>query len=405
MEFQYTVLDKNRKRIKGKAKADSLLALITRFKNEDLLPIEIKPVGNNSLAKGILNIVKIRKKLSTRELAIFTRQLASALQAGILLSDTLETLAEDWQNADFRIVIEKVLAEIRSGKSFSSALAKFPQYFSPTYLALVKAGEQTGSLGLTMGNLAKHLESIARTIQKIKTATRYPLFVFGFFLFAVFVIVFFIIPKFKAIFASSGVSLPLLTRIVVGISEFLIRRVFWLFLFALLCAVTYWFLQKSPKTRFFIDRYKLKIPIFGNMLMKSLIARFARTLSILIVGEVGLANALTISSEVTNNSYLKSIIDKIKERVLAGFPLSQEMDNQKIFLKMFVKMVQVGEKTGRIGEMLQHNADYYDEELEVAITNFTSLLESALIILIGTLVLAVVLALYLPIFKIATFKR
>lgn len=405
MEFQYTVLDKNRKRIKGKAKADSLLALLTRLKSEDLLPIEIKPVGNNSLSKGILNIVKIRKKLSTRELAIFTRQLASALQAGILLTDCLETIGEDWQNVDFRKTIEKVLAEIRAGKSFSSALAKFPQYFSSTYLALVKAGEHTGNLGLTLGNLAKHLEAIARTIQKIKTATRYPLFVFGFFLFAVFVIVFFIIPKFKAIFANSGVSLPLLTRIVVGTSEFIIGNIFWLLLFAMLCAVTYWFLQKSPKTRFFIDRYKLKIPIFGDILMKSLISRFARTLSILISGEVGLASALTISSEVTNNLYLKSIIDKIKERVLTGFPLSQEMDNQRIFLKMFVKMVQVGEKTGRIGQMLQHNADYYDEELEVAVTNFTSLLESGLIILIGALVLAVVLALYLPIFKIATFKR
>lgn len=405
MEFNYTVLDNNRKRIKGKAKADSLLALITRFKSEDLLPIEIKPAGNNRLAKGILNIGNIRKKLGTRELAIFTRQLASALKAGILLSDCLETIGEDWQNADFRKVIEKVLAEIRAGKSFSLALAKFPQYFSPTYIALVKAGEETGNLGLTLGNLAKHLEDIARTIQKIKTATRYPLFVFGFFLFAVFVIVFFIIPKFKAIFINSGVRLPLLTRIVVGTSEFIIRHIFWLLLFAMLCAVIYWFLLKSPKVRLFIDRYKLKIPIFGDILMKSLISRFARTLSILISGEVGLASALTISSEVTNSFYLRAAIDKIRARVLAGFSLSQEMESQRIFEKMFVKMVQVGEKTGKIGAMLEHNADYYDEELETEISNFTSLLEPALIILIGGVVLIVVLALYLPIFSIAALRR
>lgn len=405
MEFHYTVLEKTGKRIKAKTNADSHLALLNQLKGQGLLPIEIKPAGNNRLANGIKNIGIIRKKLGTRELAVFTRQLASALKAGILLSDCLETIGEDWQNDDFRKIIKRVIGEIRAGNSFSSALARFPQYFSPTYIALVKAGEQTGNLALTLGNLAKYLEDIARTIQKIKNATRYPLFVFGFFLFVVFVIVFFIIPKFKAIFANSGVSLPLLTRIVVGISEFIIGHILWLFLLAAVFALTCWFLLKKPKVRFWVDRYKLKIPILGDILTKGLISRFARTLSILLSGDVGLAIALTISAEVTNNLYLKSDIDKIKARVLAGFTLSQEMESQKIFQKMFVKMVQVGEKTGKIGDMLEHNADYYDEELDTAIANFTSLLEPVLIILIGSVVLIVVLALYLPIFNIAALKR
>lgn len=405
MEFYYTVMDKTGKRIKAKANANSHLALLTQLKSQGLLPIEIKPAGDNLIARGIEKIDLRGKKLGTRELAIFTRQLASALKAGILLSDALETIGEDWQHDNFRKVIERILSEIRAGKSFSATLAKFPQYFSPTYIALVKAGEQTGNLGLTLDNLAKYLEDIARTIQKIKSATRYPLFVFGFFLFAVFVIVFFIIPKFKAIFFSSGMNLPLFTRVVVGVSEFIVNNILWLFLFAGIIAFICWLLLKKPKVRFFFEHYKLRIPIFGDMLMKSLISRFARTLSILISGGVGLSRALTISSEVTNNAYLKSAIDRIKERVLAGFALSQEMESQRIFQKMFVKMVQVGEKTGKIDEMLEHNADYYDDELEVAITNFTSILEPTLIILIGGVVLIVVLALYLPIFNIARLAR
>ena len=405
MEFRYTVLDKTGKRIKAKAKADSHLVLLNQLKGQGLLPIEIKPIGYNRIASGIKNIGIIRKELGKRELAVFTRQLASALKAGILLSDALETIGEDWQNDDFREIIKRVIAEIRAGKSFSLTLAKFPQYFSLTYIALVKAGEQTGNLGLTLGNLAKYLEDVARTIQKIKTATRYPLFIFGFFLFAVFVIVFFIIPKFEAIFVSSGISLPLLTRVVVGISKFIIKYIFWLILFVAGFAFTCGFFLKKPRVRFWVDRYKLKIPIFGDILMKSLISRFARTLSILMSGEAGLASSLIISSEVTNNFYLKSAIDKIRKRVLAGFSLSQEMESQKIFHKMFVKMVQVGEKTGKIGDMLEYNADYYDEELETAITNFTSLLEPVLIVLIGGVVLVVILALYLPIFKMAAIKR
>jgi len=406
MEFNYTAQDKNGKRVSAKIEAESLTALITQLKNQGLLPIEVKPARNILLKKGKssgLSKIK-RKKMKVRELAIFTRQLSSVLQAGVLLNEALVTIGSDWHEPYFRKVIADILHDIRSGKSFSSSLSKFPEFFNPTYIGLVKAGEETGNLGSMIGNLSKYLEDMAATIQKVKSAIRYPLFILGFFFFTVFVIITFIIPKFSVIFDRSKMSLPLLTKIVVGISEFTIKNTIWIFSGLGLAALIIFFLMKLPKVRFAVDRYKLRTPILGDIIMKSLISRFARTLSILISGGVSLATSLTICADSMNNLYVKSIIERVKERVLSGFSLSQVLANSSIFQKVFVKMVAVGEKTGRIDEMLKRNADYYDDELNVKITNITSILEPALIVLIGGLVLVVVLALYLPIFKMASIK-
>ncbi len=406
MKFNYTAQDKSGKRLSATVEADSPAALVTQLKNQGLLPIQVKPVKKpllrNKRSRGSSKVR--RRKIKVRELAIFTRQLSSVLQAGVLLNEALATIGQDWQDPYFRKVIADILRDIRAGKSFSSSLSRFPECFSATYIALVEAGEETGNLGSMLGNLAKYLEDIAATIQKIKTAVRYPLFVLGFFFFTVFVIVTFIIPKFSAIFSRTKMSLPLLTKIVIGISDFVIKNVLWIFLGVGIAALIIWYLIKLPKIRFAFDRYKLKIPILGNILMKGLVSRFARTLSILISGGVGLARSLTISADSMNNTYIKSILEQVKERVLSGFPLSKELAARHIFQKIFVKMVEVGERTGKLGEMLKRNADYYDEELNVAITNFTSLLEPALIVLIGGVVLVVVLALYLPIFKMATMR-
>ncbi len=407
MEFNYTALDKTGKRLSEKREAESIVTLTAQLKAEGLLPIKVRPAGKVlSKRKKSRAVSKLkRKKIKIRDLAIFTRQLSAVLQAGVLLNEGLATIGSDWHDPYFRKIIADILRDIRAGKSFSFALSKFPQCFSIVYIALVKAGEETGNVGGMLASLAKYLEDIAATIQKIKSAVRYPLFVLGFFFFTVFVITVFIIPKFSAIFSRAKMSLPWLTRIVIGISDFVIHNAFWIILFAALVSIISWYLLKLTKIRFAFDRYKLKTPIIGNMLMKGLISRFARTLSILISGGVGLATSLTISSDAMDNLYIRSILEDVKERVLSGFPLSKELAARNIFQKVFVKMVEVGERTGKIDDMLKRNADYNDDELNVAISNFTSLLEPALIILIGGVVLVVILALYLPIFKMASIRR
>ena len=406
MELNYTALDKSGKRISAKVQAESIAALVTQLKGQGLLPIQVKPAGKilSGGRKSRITFNPRRKNIKVKELAIFTRQLSAVLSAGILLTEALATIGSDWYDPYFRKVIADILRDIRGGKNLSSALSKFPECFSATYIALVEAGEETGTLGGMLANLAKYLEDISATIQKIKTAVRYPLFILGFFFFTVFVITVFIIPKFSAIFYRSKMDLPLLTKIVIGISEFVIHNFILIFLGLGAIIFISWHLIALPKIRFAFDRYKLRMPVLGNVLMKGSLSRFARTLSILICGGVGLATSLTISADSMNNLYIKSILEQVKQRVLSGFPLSKELATRNIFQKIFIKMVEVGERTGKIGDMLKRNADYYDDELNVAITNFTSLLEPALIVLIGGVVLIVVLALYLPIFKMATIR-
>lgn len=406
MKFNYRAQDKSGKRVSAKVEAESIAALVTQLKGQGLLPIEVKSAENvlsRSRKKSrIAFYLKRKNVVKARDLAIFTRQLSSVLKAGILLNEALATIGSGWHDPYFRKVIADILRDIRAGKSFSSSLKRFPKCFNSIYIALVQAGEETGNLGSILGELAKYLEDVVAAIQKIKTAIRYPLFILGFFFLTVFGIITFIIPMFNSIFSLSGVSLPLLTKIVIGISRFIINNTISIFLGLGVIISISWYIFTFPKIRFAFDRYKLRIPILGNILMKGLVCRFARTLSILISGGVGLATSLTISTNSMNNLYVNSILEKIRGRVLSGFPLSKELAACKIFEKIFVKMVEVGERTGKIGEMLKRNADYYDDDLNVAVTNFTSLLEPTLIILIGGVVLVFVLALYLPIFKMAT---
>jgi type IV pilus assembly protein PilC len=208
-------------------------------------------------------------------------------------------------------------------------------------------------------------------------------------------------PQFKHIFLTINTELPILTRIVLGISEYLIKNLAWISLSIVVFIVMFLVLLRNSKFRLYFDSFKLKIPIFGELLKKSLLARFARTFSVLFSSGVSLSATLALSSDVTDNVYFSSVIDRVKYRVLSGDYLSDQMQKYNIFTKMFIKMVKIGEKTGKLKDMLKNNADYYDQEVERAIDNFTSLVEPVLIIFIGIVVLIVVVALYLPIFRLA----
>jgi type II secretory pathway component PulF len=405
MEFKYTAQDKEGRRITERIHADSVPQAISRLKNLGLIPLEVKAIRGRSVSEAPKPGFLSGNKVHIKDLAVFTRQLSSSLKAGILLAEALQTLASDWHDPYFRGILQKITDDIRAGVSFSAALSKYPNVFDQAYVYLTKAGEASGDLANIMANLAKYLENTYKNTQKLKAAIRYPLFILGFFVFTVFVVVFLIIPKFKCIFANSNMRLPLLTSIVVGISEFAIKHFIIFGIGVLVMVAAVFSCLKISKLRFYFDRKILEAPVVGDIIKKTLISRFARTLSILISGGVGLVTALDISSQVSANSYIKAVVDSIKDRVISGFTLSNEMSTRPLFQKMFVKMVQVGEKTGKISEMFKQNAEYYDEELEYSISNFIALIEPCLIVLIGGLVLVVVLALYLPIFNMAMLKR
>lgn len=399
MEFKYTAQDEKGNRITAQLKAESVSLLVSQLKNQGLLPLQVKKIAPQK--NGVQKSYFFQPRVKLNDLVVFTRQLSSALNAGLLLTDALETIHHDLENRHLGNVLNAIINQIRAGSSFSGALMKYPGIFSGSFVAIAKAGEESGNLGRTLTDLADYLEDTERLIRKIKSATHYPIFLIVFCIIVVSMIVFIVIPKFKLIFAEFDFPLPLLTRIVVGISETAIKNIFWFILALAISVSLFTFLLKFPINRFRFDKFKLRVFILGKIIKKMWITRFSRTLSILISGGVGLVTALPISCEVASNLYLRDIIENIKNDVIAGNILSTSFKNQRIFPGMFVKMIQVGEKTGKLSEMLKRNADHYEKELEEIIDAFSALVEPVLIVFIGSIVGIVVVAFYLPIFKIS----
>jgi type IV pilus assembly protein PilC len=309
------------------------------------------------------------------------------------------------ENAYFGNIIRDIEKKIVSGSSFSQALSFYPKVFSHTFVAMVKSGENVGNLGNAVSGLAEYLENLERMKEKIKGALRYPVFILCFMILIVSAIVVFIIPKFNVLFKNARVALPLLTRVVVGISEFIIKHAVISFGFLLLVAITFRYLLRSPKIRLFFDQIKLEIPFVGKIIRKNIIARFSHALGMLLAGEVGVISALSISNEIISNVYFKQIVENIKKGVSAGFSLSESLGGYKIMPRVLIKMVEVGEKTGGLDSMLKASARYYDEEIESTIDNLSTMIEPVFIAVIGFMVLVVALALYLPIFKLSMTVR
>lgn len=399
MEFEYTAQDEKGNRIRAQLKVESLSVLIGHLKNQGLLPLQVREIVSKK--NGVRKSSFFQPKVKLKDLVVFTRQLSSALNAGLLLTEALETIHSDLENRHFGNVIDSIIKQIRGGSSFSNALMKYPKIFSGSFVAIAKAGEESGSLARTVTDLANYLEETERLVRKIRSATHYPIFLICFCIIVVSLIVFFIIPKFQLIFAQFNFPLPLLTRIVVGVSEAATKNILWFILSLVISVSLFSFLLKSPRIRLSFDRFKFKIFVLGKIIKKLWITRFSRTLSILISGGVGLISALPIASDVGNNLYLRNIVDSIRNNVIAGNTLSVAFKNQMIFPGMFVKMIQVGEKTGKLSEMLKRNAEHYEKELEDVINTFSALIEPVLIVFIGCIVGVVVVAFYLPIFKIS----
>ena len=399
MEFKYTAQDAKGKRITAQLNAESVAVLVSQLKNKGLLPLQVKEIASEK--KKERKSYLFQQKIKLKELSVFTRQLASALNAGLLLTEALETIRSDLENRYFGGVLDSIIYRIRAGSSFSAALMKYPNIFSGSYVAIVKAGEESGGLTKTLTDLANYLEDTERVIRKIKSATHYPIFLVVFCIIIVSLIVFFVIPKFKLIFAEFNFPLPLITRIVVWTSEVATKNILWFIVVLVISVLLFKFISKFPRYRLRIDHLKLRIFFVGKIMKKLWITRFSRTLSSLLSGGVGLVAALPISCEVANNLYLKQIIEDIKNSVVGGATLSTSFKKEKIFPGMFVKMIQVGEKTGKLSEMLKRNADHYENELEEIISAFSALVEPVLIVFVGSIVGVVVIAFYMPIFKIS----
>jgi len=340
------------------------------------------------------------------EVAVFTRQLAATLASGLLLSEALDAVSGEMENEYFGEIIVSIRKYIHGGADFSSALAKFPKVFPVSFVAIVRAGEAIGSLDKTTASLAMYLEGVEQLKEKVKNAVTYPAFVFGFAFFVTLLLVLFLIPKFQEMYDQVNVQLPLLTRMVVGLSDFLIHFYGPILTFLAVIGVVLFKIRHIKAVQDFYDRLILRIPLIGDLIMhKFLISRFCRTAGLLLGGGVSISTALSITAQVVDYCPFTETIEEIRQRVVAGGTISTQIRNYPIFPSFVAKMVAVGEKTGKIADMLNKTADYFDNELDNTIRRLTILIEPALIIVIGGMISIIIVALYLPIFNVASLVQ
>lgn len=351
-----------------------------------------KPSGVFSIGGGV----------KSKELQIFTRQFATLINAGIPVVQGLEMLEKGVSNLNFRTVIAKIRTDISQGKKLADALAEHPKVFDRLYVNLVKAGEEGGVLDTVLNRLAVYIEKAVKIKGKVMGAMYYPAGVLAVAGLVLFAILHFVIPKFEELFKSSGQELPLPTVIVIEMSHFM--QSYWYI--PLITMVVGFFAFKSyyatPDGKRTIDYLLLSSPIFGSMLQKSAIARFSRTLSTLLSCGVGILDALEISARVAGNAIMEATLLNAKKTIAEGKSIVHPLSKDKYIPDMVVQMIGVGEQTGAMDTMLAKIADFYEEEVDTAVAGLMSLIEPIMMVFLGGMIGGVVIAMYLPIFNLAS---
>ncbi len=338
-------------------------------------------------------------KIVDKDLPTFSRQLAAMLSAGMPIVASLEALEEQAENPNFKAVIGRIKKSIENGSAFSEALRPFPSIFNELYVNMVRGGETGGQLAETVGRLAGFLEASAALKRKVKSAMMYPIIVLCIAIAIAIGMIMFVVPVFGEMFADFGAKLPGPTQALLDFSHFLRRRGIFIFggLAVAIFAFKKW--KDTPQGAFAIDQFLLKAPVFGELNRKVAAARFARTFGQLTRSGVLILNALEIAAGATGNKVAGSIIMKARETVEKGEPLSSALVNQSVFPILLVRMLQAGEKTGKVDEMMDNIADFYDSEVETMLEGLTSLLEPLLMVFLGVVIGGIVLCMFLPIFK------
>ncbi|HZE08416.1 MAG TPA: type II secretion system F family protein [Gemmatimonadaceae bacterium] len=359
------------------------------------------------LRKQRLSVVKIdqdatkkigRGSIKTRDIVIFTRQFSTMINSGLPLVQALTILAEQTDNKALAEVTRKVVFDVESGNTVADALSKHPRAFTNLYVNMVAAGEAGGILDTILLRLATFLEKNDALVRKVKGAMIYPAVIMSVAAIAVVTLLIFVIPVFAGMFASAGQALPLPTRIVIGASGFL--KSYWWVIGAVIIGGGYT-LKKYYATsngKLAIDRLMLHAPVLGDVLRKSAVSRFTRTLGTLISSGVSILEGLEITAKTAGNRVIQDAIMQSRSSIAGGDTIAQPLQKSKVFPPMVISMIAVGEQTGGLDEMLSKIADFYDEEVDAAVSNLLSLLEPIMIVFLGVVVGGMVVAMYLPIF-------
>ena len=391
--FLWEGTDRNGKKIKGKSLAGDEAAVRADLRRQGVVPTRIRKQRQSLFSGG--------GKITTGDIAIFSRQLATMLTAGIPLVQSFEIIGNGHENAAMQKLILAIKADVEGGSALAEALAKQPLYFDDLFVNLVEAGEQAGALETLLDKIATYKEKTEAIKKKIKKALTYPAAVLVVAFIVTTILLIFVIPSFEDLFKGFGADLPTFTRMVIDLSVF-VRTQGWIIAILIgggIGAFLY-FKKRSRPFRHFLDRMMLKTPIIGPIMQKAAIARYARTLSTMFAAGVPLVEAMESVAGATGNIVFEQAVLTMRDEVATGQRLQQAMENTDLFPNMVNQMIAVGEDSGSLDEMSAKVADFYEEEVDNAVDNLSSLLEPMIMAILGVLVGGLVVAMYLPIFKL-----
>ena len=390
--FEYTARNPKGEIVRNKVDAASRDDVLKLLRKDRLQVVRVEEAKGG--AKGSM----FAKGITTRDIVIFTRQFATMINAGLPLVQALDILAQQTENKSLATVTKAVVYDVESGLTLADALRKHPKAFSDLYVNMVAAGEAGGILDTILLRLAQFLEKNDAIVRKVKGAMVYPAVIFGVAGIAISVLLIFVIPTFQSMFASVNLELPLPTKIVIGASDIL-TSYWWLIggvIVGIVFAIRSYY--KTAAGHLQIDALLLRLPVLGDVIRKSAVSRFTRTLGTLISSGVSILDGLEITARTAGNMVIHNAVMESRASIAGGETISAPLQKSKVFPPMVISMIAVGEQTGGLDEMLSKIADFYDEEVDAAVSTMLSLMEPIMIVVLGVIVGGMVVAMYLPIF-------
>ncbi len=410
-KFKYTAIDANGKQKTGTVEAASQDEASSKLSASGLMPTKIVDAGGSAPAKaaskrgGGKKAKKaggFGKVIKPEELTTFTRQLATLLDAGLPLLRALEVMTRQEKNLRFQAVLEQIADQVKSGNSFSDGLSQHPKIFDRLYVNMVRAGEAGGVLDVVLSRLAGFMEKALKTKKKVKAAMVYPIVVVGVAVSIVALLMVVVVPKFQTIFDDmlEGAALPGPTQLVVGISNFMRENILLTLIILVVAFFAFKFFMKTPIGSKLFNWLSINTPKVGDLVRKVNIARITRTFGTLLSSGVPILQSITITKDITGNKFYESALSRIHDAVRDGESLAKPMERESVFPNMVTSMVDVGEETGELAEMLNRVADNYDEDVDNAVAGITSIIEPVMIVFLAVVVGFIVIALFLPIVEI-----
>lgn len=391
--FSWEGTDKKGAKIKGETSGQNPALVKAQLRKQGINPTKVRKKSEPLFSAG--------KKIKPMDIALFARQMATMMKAGVPLLQSFDIIGEGVDNPNMRKLVDDIKQHVASGNSFASALRTRPEYFDDLFCNLVDAGEQAGALEDLLDRVATYKEKTEALKAKIKKAMNYPIAVVVVAIIVSAILLIKVVPQFESVFANFGAELPAFTQFVIGISQVLQK--WWFVVLLVMCAVVFSLTEakkRSEKFRNWIDRIALKAPIVGDIIYKSSVARYARTLATTFAAGVPLVEALDSVAGATGNIVFKDAVNKIKQDVTSGMQLNFSMRSTGAFPSMAIQMTAIGEESGALDMMLDKVASYYEAEVDNAVDGLTSLMEPLIMSVLGVLVGGLIIAMYLPIFQL-----